>query len=582
MADEKPVLSKAQSALLRTIVNNVFRSRSELWKNLTGDPRRNLDDECGYDKQPNAHTFYDLFDRGAIPRRVVEVYPKETWQISPLVYEKEDSDQTTEFEAAWDNLGKSIQPEKSWHNREEGSAVWEYLLRADIMSGVGRYGVILLGLDDIGEGEDLSKPVDLKAAAKAKRKLLFLRVFPEHLADITQWEESLASPRFGRPNMYSITFNDPKAGQSAVGLTTMTANVHWTRVVHIAEGLQSGEVFGVERMRPVLNNLRDLNKIFGAAAEGFWKACFTILTAETHPELGGDVEIDDQKMKDMFEEMMNGLQRTGVLTGMSLKSTAPTVSDPTSQITVNIEAICIALGCPVRVFKGSERGELASSQDDDAWNDRLKHRQNTHVTPRIIVPFIDRLIAVGVLPEPGEGYTVEWPDLTSNSDKDKASVALTWTQAISAYTASGAPQLITWLDFLTYIMKVSDDEAAAIVKNAEDAAKGEPSDTGSPLVGMVGGITAMIELYKQAQAGVVTEDQLKAMIALFFKLPSDQVDDLIADGIEPAPQPTPEQQTGKAPDGTELNPPPPKVLPGGKPPIANTTFNNIPVEDFAE
>lgn len=405
--------------------------------------------------------------------------------------------------------------------------------------------------------------MDFKPSDTAKRKLLFLRVFPEHLADITQWEESLASPRFGRPLMYSITFNDPRAGQSAVGLTTMTANVHWTRVVHIAEGLQSGEVFGVERMRPVLNNLRDLNKIYGAAAEGFWKACFTILTAETHPELGGDVEIDEQKMKDMFEEMMNGLQRTGVLSGMSLKSTAPTVSDPTPQIVVNIEAICIALGCPVRIFKGSERGELASSQDDDAWNDRLKNRQTVHVTPRVITPFIDRLISVGVLPAPTEGYIVEWPDLSSNSDKDKAAVALTWTQAISAYAQSGMAQLITFLDFLVYIMKVSEDDAEAIIKNATDAAADiENPDTGSPLMGMVGGITAMVELYKQAQAGVVTEDQLRAMIQAFFKLPSEQVDLLIADGIEPAPTPTLEQQTGRLPDGTSVDPP--------KPPTANT------------
>lgn len=141
---EKPVLNKAQSALLRTIVNNVFRSRSELWKSLSGDHRRNLDDECGYDKDPTAHTFYDLFDRGAIPRRVVELFPKETLQVSPLVYEDKDNDTATAFEEAWDALGKSIQPEQSWHKQEEGSAVWEYLLRADIMSGVGRYGVILL------------------------------------------------------------------------------------------------------------------------------------------------------------------------------------------------------------------------------------------------------------------------------------------------------------------------------------------------------------------------------------------------------------------------------------------------------
>ena len=41
-----------------------------------------------------------------------------------------------------------------------------------------------------------------------------------------------------------------------------------------------------------------------------------------------------------------------------------------------------------------------ATQDDADWNGRVAHRQNGHLTPRLIVPLIDRLIALGVLPKP--------------------------------------------------------------------------------------------------------------------------------------------------------------------------------------
>jgi hypothetical protein len=127
--------------------------------------------------------------------------------------------------------------------------------------------------------------------------------------------------------------------------------------------------------------------------------------------LGGDVTIDSDDVRDQIENYINSLQRYLALTGMSAHTLAPQVSDPSSQIDKHLEAICIQLGIPKRVFMGSERGELASSQDDASWNDRLKARQNGYITPRIIVPFIDRLISVGVLPEPNYVEPVEEPEI---------------------------------------------------------------------------------------------------------------------------------------------------------------------------
>jgi hypothetical protein len=130
------------------------------------------------------------------------------------------------------------------------------------------------------------------------------------------------------------------------------------------------------------------------------------------------VTIDKADVRNQIENYVNSLQRYLALTGMSAKTLAPQVSDPSSQIDKHLEAICIQLGIPKRIFMGSERGELASSQDDASWNDRLKARQQGYITPRIIVPFVDRLIAVGVLPEPNYVEPVE-EDLFSEEGYDE-------------------------------------------------------------------------------------------------------------------------------------------------------------------
>ncbi len=501
------------------LVENFWHSRAELFKQFFAS-HQDIDNEVGWvpDSDAKSEFFRALFDRMAIARRVVEVYPMECWQVQPLVYEDESAKNATAFEKAWDELGSHLMLNgESWHQDEAGSLVWSYLLRADIMSGIGRYGAILLGLDDgklLEEPADGSQPdgvpKDISGVADLTSKdiyggqlpkalerplastmgtdaqyfgvqftpqqpstkkrngaqLLFLRVFDEHLVEVVQYEASMYNPRFGLPIMYKITLNDPRQPHTGIGLPLATVRVHWSRVIHIADNLQSSEIFGAPRMRPVLNNILDLRKLYGGSAEMYWRGAFPGLSIETNPQMGGDAILDIPSLRDMMTQYHTGLQRWISLLGMSAKSLAPQVVDPTPQITVQIQAICILLGCPVRVFMGSERGELASSQDDASWNDRLRHRQHTHITPRIISPFIDRLITLGVLPEP-ESYSIEWPDLDSTTKKDKAAIALQTTQAVAAYVAGSVEQMIPPQDYLTRILGLEEEEAETILADAE-------------------------------------------------------------------------------------------------------------------
>lgn len=572
--------------------NATSRSVQELRAKFDLDPRRSIDDECGYpaiDASISLSTYKQLYDREEIPARVVELMPKESWQVTPEVYEDENPDVSTPFEEAWADLPRQLRGGQSWFvdDEGEGSIVWTELRKADILSRIGHFGIILLGIAD---GKNLADPVDgvvepatggdgdspLSSDDEAKLKnpkptpkvklnpkppqlnaegnidgewrawvtenevapplttnekqqveawaqdrealftfnqrlqsalptaqacltvnqavkvwnrisdssgqdpfrasggangspsgmqppasgetadqfsgasggvaegkywqpsplagtdqqyfgvqfgpsqlpsskpsskkveLTFLRSFDESLVQIVRYEWNVNNPRFGMPVMYRVTLNDPREQHSGIGLPLATVFVHWSRVIHIADhhdNVNSSAIFAPPVMRAVLNRLLDLRKLHGAFPEGYWKSCFTKLSFETHPQLGGDVIVDDEGLRDMMEDSQNSQQGFYRTTGMHINPIAPAVVDPTPFHTVLVQAICIKLGCPQRVFMGTERGELASSQDDGSWNDRLRERQHKYITPLVIAPFIDRLIMIGVLPEPKQGFT---------------------------------------------------------------------------------------------------------------------------------------------------------------------------------
>jgi hypothetical protein len=322
----------------------------------------------------------------------------------------------------------------------------------------------LLGVDD---GLDLEEPIIPREGSK----LLYLRAFDESLVDVVSYESDRTNHRYGMPTMYSITLNDPMgSSHGGAGYDITQVKVHWTRVIHVADNLGSSEIFGRPRMRPVFNRLLDLDKLYGGSAEMYWKGAFPGYLFSSDPALKGDVNWNITTIRNQIEQYFNGLQRYAAVKGMQTSSLAPQVVDPTPQINTQIEAICILMGIPKRIFMGSERGNLASTQDENAWNDRLKYRQSTYVTPRIVVPFVDRLIWMGVLPEP-KGYSVFWPDLATMTGAEKADIAGKRTKAMADYVGGNVESIMTPFDFITRILGFSEEEASVIVDSAMKAAE---------------------------------------------------------------------------------------------------------------
>lgn len=443
----------------RLVENAMFLQRDLLARLI--DPKRDIDAECGYPPEVTREQFRALYKRGDIAARIVDIYPEESWKHDPEVIETEDGDDSP-WEKAWKEL-------VTQHN------IYGTLLAADKLSGVGRFGILLIGIDD---GKPLSEPVDgvdernPQSRSSAQRKIIYLRTFDETEVDIADYEKDVTSPRYSQPTRYNIRIQDVRNGQPADPTTLV--GVHWTRVIHIADTWfqpSSSLVFAEPRMQVVFNRVYDTRKLLGGSAEMFWKGGFPGLSLELNPDIkqaGLPVTLDKEGMRKQVEAYQNSLQRYLLLTGVTARTLNPQVADPDKHFEIAVKAICIAIGCPYRVFMGTEESRLAGAQDSEAWNERVNTRQDKYVKPKVILPFVRRLIQMGVLQatKSGKDPLVTFPPLADQGPKEKAEVGEKLTNALSKYVASAVYQLIPFKEYCLHILGMDSEVSEALDKAA--------------------------------------------------------------------------------------------------------------------
>lgn len=452
--------TSAFEAVAHEYVLNAMTMRQD-WIRRIADPRRDVDEECRYPVSITAYDYHKLYKRFGIAKRVVNLEPSESWQLKPEIYDSEDSDET-EFELKWKKINERFR-------------IINYMKKADGLSGVGHFGLLLLGIND---GQLLSKPVKgvptsgvLEEGYKVKRQpteLLFIRVFDESMANVSRWDNDTSSPRFGQPIEYVLNLLSPddlrvESLQPGNGQDT---KVHWTRVIHLARNRTSSEVYGDPEMEDVYNHLIDLKKILGAGAEGYWQGAFPGLSFETQKDLE-NFDLDIPNLKKEARKYFDGLQRYIATVGMNVKSLAPNVQDPVAQFETAIKAICTAKGIPYRTFMGTEEGKLAGGQDKDSWKDRMTCRREDYLTPEVIRPVIDRLIMLNILPIPLEQqYMIDWPDMYAPTEMEIATTAQAMTEAMAKYVQGGVDEMITPEDYLIQVLKFDPQVVKTFMDNA--------------------------------------------------------------------------------------------------------------------
>jgi hypothetical protein len=372
---------------------------------------RDIYSVLGYPRALTFTHFAGRYVRDGVARRIVRLPAQDTWRNPPIVYD--DDDRLGPFATAFRQL-----------NTDAGLLAG--VASADSLSGIGQYGGMLIGYSNSGIRLDL--PVPPVSGAGGGRQIVYHTPLSQGALRVMQIETDTSNPRFGLPTMYRLQMNMQDSLLSGIMLDPAVVNalqdvdVHWTRILHLAEDRNESAILGTPRLQHVFNYLIDLEKVVGGAAETFWLTANRGLHINVNPELALD-PADEEALSEEIDEYQHQLRRVLRTRGTEVKALGTDTADPSAAASSIIDILSAATNIPQRMLIGSERGELASDQDRAQWGDYIRYRQTNYAEPYILRPLVLQLIATGVLPKPNGRLQVEWPPAISMNEFDLARTA---------------------------------------------------------------------------------------------------------------------------------------------------------------
>lgn len=428
------VLTELQSRLQFASLLNMYQ----------GD--RDLNKALGYPQELKLEDYVVMYKREAIGNAVINRPIKATWKGDVTLLEATEA-QDTLFEKAWVTLWDSLKLKNRF-------------LRLDRLVGLGKFALLLIGTSDIKDKEAWKTPVNGKTLT-----ITFIRPISEAAASVKEYETDPTDKRFGLPKLYEITLKD---NQPLI--------VHHTRVLHVFDDALDSDVFGTPRLEAVFNRLQDLQKLVGGSAEMYWRGARPGFALETLPEYTMGAQEEEELMK-QIDEYEHNLRRILTLQGAKLNSLNQQVSDPTQHVDVQLQMISAQTNIPKRILTGSERGELASSQDSDNWATFIQSRREEFAEVAIIRPFVDFCITHGILPKPAKEYSVQWENLFMVSDKDFAAVGEVRSRALKNYADSPlAQQIVGDKAFMEFFLGLTQEQIELIQQMSGEAIRNEENN----------------------------------------------------------------------------------------------------------
>lgn len=450
-AADGPALTQAGLVTLSALLQRSLLAGS-LGQQFAGD--RDMYEVLGYKLALSFDDYLGKYKRQDLAGRVVDLPAIDTWRYSPTFSDGDSED--TPFMEDWKTLATRL-------------PMWRAMRQVDRLAGIGRYGVLLLGLRD---GATLDQPV--ARALTGPADVLYVRALTEKSADIGTLDKDQQSERYGLPLTYNVSLAEGMGAQV----------VHWQRIIHVAEDTMEDDVYGTPRLERVFDRLDDLMKIVGGGAEATWKVMDRGLHADVRDGFSLGPE-DQTALSDEIDEYIHGLRRFVRTSGVDLKQLGSDVVDPSGLFGVIISLIAAAANIPQRILIGSERGELASSQDAGTWAGVIGSRQTGFAEPVIVRPLLGRLIDHGALrPTTSGKVTIAWRSLLDQDEGQQSEIAQRKAAALTSYASTPAAQQIVppgefreqWLDLPADVPKEYKIPEPAPVVVAVPVTEPEPAD----------------------------------------------------------------------------------------------------------
>ena len=444
---------------------------------MTFADKRDMYGVLGFPDVITTAEYVARYERGGIAGRIVDCLPKACWRGDMWIEEDEDPKTLTALEKAWEDLEKRLK-------------IKAMLQRVDTLSRLSTYAVLLIGapgnLDEElpkGRSESLLYFSPFLGGGGPSGSNHSSGTSADADATIFEYDADMTSPRFGLPKTYQLRRTD-------ISAPMLQRPVHWSRIIHAAEGLLRDECFGQPALMRVWNDLDSLEKCAGGGAEAFWLRC----SAGMHLDVDKDMEMsveDKAALATQADEYAHQLRRMIRTRGVEVTQLGSDVANFSNPVDSIVSLISGATGIPKRILLGSEMGELASTQDRENFRDLVNGRQTGYLAPCLVQPLVDRLMAYGYLPT--AEYKVKWPHIEVLGEKEKVEGAKGWaavnqTQGEVVYTVEEIRDHWSGLEPLTPEQKKAiADEAAAKMEQQQAAVAATASGPGEAAVPVADG-----------------------------------------------------------------------------------------------
>ena len=404
--------------------------RLSLRHGMTFQGARDMYATLGYPDEITYQDYYARYKRGGIAKTIIDAFVDDTWRKTPLLRDVDKPDETaaTPFEETWEHLAKRL-------------GLWRVIRRLDLQARLGQFAVLVLGLRGQTDWSRQATPV------RNADDLLYIQAFSEEHCEIMDLVTEDDASLFGTPRLYSIDFSRSQGAlllPPALTRPTLTGQygqrvlVHASRCIHVAEGAIEDDVIGTPALEAVWNLLNDLDKLVGGTSEMVWKDAKRRLVAELREGAvlsPDDAELFSERIQQFMHQMMDVLQ----VQNIDVRQLDGRVPDVSNNVNTVVDQILGTIRMPKRRLIGSERGELASNQDEGNWLvNTIGGRQTNYGEEIVLNPLVDTLVELRILPPAVGDYAWDWPPLLTESEQEKAETALAWTKTIATFAGPGS------------------------------------------------------------------------------------------------------------------------------------------------
>ena len=388
---------------------------SSLWATFGG--KRDLGTALGYRPMLQYEDYLARFARGDIAGRIVEIPAEATWGTLPRLTTDEELESETAVSRKFERIAERVKLRRA-------------IEKADVLAGIGRYSVLLIGFAD---GRPLEEPV--QEGSVGAEGVLYVQPFSEMSALPIELDLNPLSPNFGAPSIYQVDIargllegNDiadeflrQRVRRGMAGPTVR--RVHASRLVHVAEGTLEDDLYGRPRLRRVWDRLDDLAKTVGGSAEVFWLVANRGMQIDVDKDLSlnDDDKADLQEQIEEYEHNQRRFFRTRGVKIQGLNELGSGNVNPRQVFSVIAALIVGATGIPYRMLFGTERGQNINEQDRKAWLEQVAARRTAFGNEVVLQPLIEKLAHAGALPDLAREAKIVWPMI--HDDMHRAEVA---------------------------------------------------------------------------------------------------------------------------------------------------------------